>query len=290
MSGLRNTLLVTGTDTGVGKTWVSTGLLRAWVGAGLRVAARKPAETGCESVGGRLQPADAAALAAAAGGGETLEAVCPYRFAEPLAPAVAAARAGVRIDLDAVVDACRVRAREVDRLLVEGAGGFLSDPQDIFKGDLVEVVAMGAYDASGRRFGMLGVSPEANHPVLRSGLVFVIDSASPIRFSRGGDALVRTREGYMNSGFDKLLDSSGEKIDSPGIYVEVEYSIDGGPFQVGTYSYDIVNGRSRPGGRPHTYLPGLAFAQTVEVKRVDVFDAVGNRFATLGVKIVSPRE
>ena len=63
MSGLRNTLLVTGTDTGVGKTWVSTGLLRAWVGAGLRVAARKPAETGCESVGGRLQPADAAALA-----------------------------------------------------------------------------------------------------------------------------------------------------------------------------------------------------------------------------------
>lgn len=170
------------------------------------------------------------------------------------------------------------------------AGGFLSDPQDIFKGDLVEVVAMGAYDASGRRFGMLGVSPEANHPVLRSGLVFVIDSASPIRFSRGGDALVRTREGYMNSGFDKLLDSSGEKIDSPGIYVEVEYSIDGGPFQVGTYSYDIVNGRSRPGGRPHTYLPGLSFAQTVEVKRVDVFDAVGNRFATLGVKIVSPRE
>ena len=125
MSGLRNTLLVTGTDTGVGKTWVSTGLLRAWVAAGLRVAARKPAETGCESVGGRLQPADAAALAAAAGGGETLEAVCPYRFAEPLAPAVAAARAGVRIDLDAVVDACRVRAREVDRLLVEGAGGLL---------------------------------------------------------------------------------------------------------------------------------------------------------------------
>lgn len=170
------------------------------------------------------------------------------------------------------------------------AGGFLSDPQDISKGDLVEVVAMGAYDASGRRFGMLGVSPEANHPVLRSGLVFVIDSASPIRFSRGGDALVRTREGYMNSGFDKLLDSSGEKIDSSGIYVEVEYSIDGGPFQVGTYSYDIVNGRSRPGGRPHTYLPGLSFAQTVEVKRVDVFDAVGNRFATLGVKIVSPRE
>lgn len=169
------------------------------------------------------------------------------------------------------------------------AKGFLSNPQDIFKGDLVEVVSMGAYDSSGVRFGMIGVTPEANHPVLRTGLVFVIDSLSPIRFSRGGDVLVRTREGYMNSGFDKLLDAQGEKIDSPGVRVEIEYSINGGPTQVESYSYDIVNGRSRPGGRPHTNL-GLSFDETVEVKRVDVFDADGNRFATMGVKIVSPRE
>ncbi|MFM7140915.1 MAG: hypothetical protein ACKO2K_03240 [Alphaproteobacteria bacterium] len=169
------------------------------------------------------------------------------------------------------------------------AKGFLSSPQDIFKGDLVEVLSMGAYDSSGVRFGMSGVTPEANHPVVRTGLVFVIDSQSQIRFSRGGDVLVRTREGYMNSGFDKLLDPQGQKIDSPGVRVEVEYSVNGGPSQVESYSYDIVNGRSRPCGRPHTNL-GLTFDETVEVKRVDVFDADGNRFATMGVKIVSPRE
>ena len=176
--------------------------------------------------------------------------------------------------------------------VVEGkskAKGFLSSPQDIFKGDLVEVLSMGAYDSTGVRFGMIGVTPEANHPVVRTGLVFVIDSQSQIRFSRGGDVLVRTREGYMNSGFDKLLDPQGQKIDSPGVRVEVEYAINGGPTQVESYSYDIVNGRSRPGGRPHTNL-GLSFDETVEVKRVDVFDADGNRFATMGVKIVSPRE
>ena len=169
------------------------------------------------------------------------------------------------------------------------AKGFLSSPQDIFKGDLVELVSMGAYDASGVRFGLIGVTPEANHPVVRTGLVFVIDSASPIRFSRGGDVLVRTREGYVNSGFDKLLDPMGEKIDSPGVRVEVEYSVNGGPPEVESYSYDIVNGRSRPGGRPHANF-GISFDQTVEVRRIDVFDADGNRFATMGVKIVSPRE
>lgn len=169
------------------------------------------------------------------------------------------------------------------------AKGFLSNPEDIFKGDLVEVVSMGAYDSSGVRFGLIGVTPEANHPVLRTGLVFVIDSQSPIRFSRGGDVLVRTREGYVNSGFDKLLDAQGQKIDSPGVRVEVEYSVNGATPVVESYSYDIVNGRSRPGGRPHANF-ALSFDETVEVRRVDVFDADGNRFATMGVKIVSPRE
>jgi dethiobiotin synthetase len=120
------TVLVTGTDTGVGKTYVSCGLLRAARASGLRVAARKPAETGCEpGPDGALRPADAVALRAAAGDGEPLDAVCAVRLAEPLAPAVAAQRAGVAIDVPALVTACARRAAEVDLLLVEGAGGLL---------------------------------------------------------------------------------------------------------------------------------------------------------------------
>jgi dethiobiotin synthetase len=118
--------MVTGTDTGVGKTWVSCGVLRAARAAGLRVAARKPAETGCEpDAQGELVGVDAVALHAAAGADEPLDAVCPIRLPDPLAPSFAARRAGVTIDVPATVVACRSRAREVDLLLVEGAGGLL---------------------------------------------------------------------------------------------------------------------------------------------------------------------
>jgi len=126
--------LVTGTDTGVGKTYVACGLARAAVAAGLRVAVRKPAETGCASdASGRLVPQDALALrdaAAGANGGahasvEPLDEVCALALAEPLAPAVAAQRAGQTLDVGALVAAYRRRAAEVDLLLVEGAGGLL---------------------------------------------------------------------------------------------------------------------------------------------------------------------
>lgn len=124
MSG--RVLLVTGTDTGVGKTWVSCGVLRAARAAGLRVAARKPAETGCDpDSSGTLVGADAVALHAAAGANEPLDAVCPIRLPDPLAPSFAARRAGVRIDPRDVVASCRARAKEIDLLLVEGAGGLL---------------------------------------------------------------------------------------------------------------------------------------------------------------------
>jgi len=119
-------LLVTGTDTGVGKTYVACALARAAVAAGLRVAVRKPAETGCEpDADGRLVAPDAEALRAAAGAAEPLDAVCSFRLPDPLAPAVAARRAGVAIDVPELVAACRQRAVGVDLLLVEGAGGLM---------------------------------------------------------------------------------------------------------------------------------------------------------------------
>ncbi|MEW6271296.1 MAG: dethiobiotin synthase, partial [Thermodesulfobacteriota bacterium] len=75
------TVLVTGTDTGVGKTYVACGLARAAVAAGWRIAVRKPAETGCErDASGTLVPGDAVALRAAAGAAERLDEVCAVRL------------------------------------------------------------------------------------------------------------------------------------------------------------------------------------------------------------------
>jgi dethiobiotin synthetase len=116
-------LFVTGTDTGVGKTTVAAAILAATRRRGLRVLATKPVESGCVDP---AHPADGELLRAAAGGGQPLDEVCPLRLAAPLAPAIAARRAGRALDLDAIVRPLRaLLARDADLLLVEGAGGLL---------------------------------------------------------------------------------------------------------------------------------------------------------------------
>ena len=119
------TILVTGTDTGVGKTWVSCGLARALTRADRIIAVRKPAESGCELVDGKPFPEDASALRAASGSVEPVEDICAVRLEEALAPGIAAERAGVTIDVEAIVEDYRRRAADLDTLLVEGAGGLL---------------------------------------------------------------------------------------------------------------------------------------------------------------------
>ncbi len=127
MSGIswRGAVLVTGTDTGVGKTWVACGLARALTDEGWIVAVRKPAESGCELVDGEPFPEDAAALRTASGSVEPVEDICAVRLVEALAPGIAAERAGVTVDVDAIVADYRARAGELDCLVVEGAGGLL---------------------------------------------------------------------------------------------------------------------------------------------------------------------
>ena len=115
-------LLITGTDTGVGKTWVARALSHALVAAGRRVVAVKPVETGCGSRRSHLE--DGALLAAATGQAEPRAAL--LRFAAPVAPALAAEREGETIDLDALVLRIEESSAGAEVLLMEGAGGLLS--------------------------------------------------------------------------------------------------------------------------------------------------------------------
>ena len=114
-------IFVTGTDTGCGKTAVACALARSFRGAGQRVRILKPIETGC--LGG--VPADALALAEAAGDDASVERLCPYRLGMPAAPEVAARAEGVAIAL-APIEAALAHARaDADLVIVEGAGGLL---------------------------------------------------------------------------------------------------------------------------------------------------------------------
>ncbi|BBM68261.1 dethiobiotin synthase [Rhodothermus marinus] len=116
-----NGLLITGTDTGVGKTVVAAGLARLLREAGYRVGVLKPVETGWEGPPGSWPP-DARMLAEGACVDDPPEQVAPCVYAEPLAPLVAARRAGRPVDLDRIEAAWR-RLQDRDWVLVETAGG-----------------------------------------------------------------------------------------------------------------------------------------------------------------------
>lgn len=118
---------VTGTDTGVGKTTVAVAILEEAARRGLLTAAMKPAESGCPTgPDGALAPEDARKLQAACTLELALDAICPFRYAEPVAPGVAAARTGQPIDRAVILDRWRtLQALTPDLLLAEGAGGLL---------------------------------------------------------------------------------------------------------------------------------------------------------------------
>ncbi len=122
--------LIVGTDTGVGKTYVSRLLLRAALRAGRRVAAYKPVCTGAVSTPTGLVWEDAEQLAAVFRDfGEPLTDVAriaPQRFVAPLAAPLAAAQEGVTVDERLLVAGAQFWQPWCDWLLVEGAGGLLS--------------------------------------------------------------------------------------------------------------------------------------------------------------------
>ncbi len=118
-------IFVTGTDTGVGKTLVACGLATLLRESGYKVGVMKPAETGCAEKDGKPFPQDAFYLKEASGCEEPLERICPYRLSEPLAPSVAAERAGVKIDISYIQTLYGEISEKHDITLVEGAGGLL---------------------------------------------------------------------------------------------------------------------------------------------------------------------
>ena len=86
-------LLVTGTDTGIGKT-VIAGAIADWFRRQRhRVAVLKPAGSGCVRRREGLVSEDAEFLAHCADARFPLDVICPVRYAEPLAPAIAGERA-----------------------------------------------------------------------------------------------------------------------------------------------------------------------------------------------------
>src|SRR5258706_9080227 len=117
-------VLVTGTDTGFGKTVVAAAITAAAVARGMSIAAYKPVVTGLDEPAGEW-PRDHELLASVANAGQTPEDVSPYRFGPPVSPHLAAELAGETIDPERLVGAAQAQAERADALVVEGVGGLL---------------------------------------------------------------------------------------------------------------------------------------------------------------------
>jgi dethiobiotin synthetase len=132
-------LFITGTDTGVGKTYVTALIARSLASSGRRVGVYKPAASGCRREGEELVSEDAVALWNAADRPGELNRVCPQRFVAPLAPHLAAREEGKQLDADLLRCGIEYWRQRAEIILVEGAGGLMSPlGEEEYVADLAE--------------------------------------------------------------------------------------------------------------------------------------------------------
>ncbi|MBI5887818.1 MAG: dethiobiotin synthase [Deltaproteobacteria bacterium] len=126
----KSAYFITGTDTGVGKTFVSAGIAASLKRKGVDVGVMKPVESGCAERGGLVIPEDAVKLKEAAGVDDTLDEINPYRFIQPLAPSIAARLKGEQVNFEKIKSSFEGLAARHRIMLVEGAGGLMTPVTD----------------------------------------------------------------------------------------------------------------------------------------------------------------
>jgi len=117
---------VTGTDTGVGKTVIACALVRAFAARGERVAVMKPIASGAARTPQGLRNADALALMSTANVPLNYAQVNPYCFEQAISPHIAAEASGVKVDISTIRSNYASLEAISDRVVVEGAGGWLA--------------------------------------------------------------------------------------------------------------------------------------------------------------------
>ena len=164
-------LFITGTDTEVGKTFVTCALLHALRQRGIAALGMKPIAAGCDIHG---QNADVEAILAASSISAPRELVNPYLFQEFIAPHIAAAQHQQRIEFPVIFDAFNRLRRLAEMLIVEGVGGFcvpLGPEQDT--ADLAEQLALPVLLVVGMRLGCINHALLTQQAIAAKGLRLV---------------------------------------------------------------------------------------------------------------------
>lgn len=164
---------ITGTDTDAGKTVATAQLLRAFAANGQRAVGMKPVASGCEWRAETLWNSDVAAHAAASNVAAPLEWVSPYRFEPPISPHLAAAEAGVKVEVEHLLACSRHLENLADVVLIEGAGGWyapLSDEASM--ATLAQRLGAPVILVVGMRLGCINHALLTAQAIIQSGLPF----------------------------------------------------------------------------------------------------------------------
>lgn len=152
---------ITGTDTEVGKSWVSAGLMAKLQQQGHRVAGMKPVASGCHETADGLRNEDALLLQRQASMAVDYDLINPYAFRPAIAPHLAAAQAGIRIKLGKITERFIRLKGLADSVVVEGVGGWLvplNEEESV--ADLAEALQLPVILVVGLRLGCI------NHALL----------------------------------------------------------------------------------------------------------------------------
>lgn len=152
---------ITGTDTEIGKTFVSSLLVKLFVEEGLQVTGMKPIASGAKIVDGVLKNEDALSLIEASNIEVDYKVINPYVFEDAISPHLAAEQAGIEINLDEIKNNFDHLQKLSDVVVVEGVGGWYAPLSlDTTIADLAEVLKLPVILVVGLRLGCL------NHALL----------------------------------------------------------------------------------------------------------------------------
>lgn len=195
---------VTGTDTDVGKTFITCALIEAFASRGIRSVPMKPVAAGTINVNGVFMNADVAALRDVSGTEAALSDINPYCFSEPIAPHLAAQHEDVTVELQVICAAFERLKGDANTVLVEGAGGFLvplSDHQSM--AEIPAALALDIILVVDMRLGVL------NHALL------TVEAIGARGLTLGGWVANSATAGVPMLAFNENLETLTRMIDAP---------------------------------------------------------------------------
>lgn len=161
---------VTGTDTGVGKTWVSAAILYKFRQQGKTVQTMKPVASGCTRVADQWQNEDALWLQTFTEPPQAYAEINPYAFEPAIGPHIAAQQADCHIDFAHIQQQYQSLLCRSDRLVMEGVGGWQVPLTEMFTvADLVVRLQLPVLLVVGLRLGCMNHALLTYQSIIASG-------------------------------------------------------------------------------------------------------------------------